>query len=140
MRKEVILALVIGIIIGAVVLFGIRLANSSATPRRPEPTTPLVSPTTAPQPANPLTITTPTNHAVVFSADLPIKGASLPDSTIIVVSEEDEKIIDADKSGHFETEIKLTGGENNILINAFSSDTLIASASIQIIYTTQTIE
>jgi len=142
MRKEVILALILGILLGGVILYGMKLANQSAspTPTGPDTTNTIPTPLPTPKIQTDLNIITPQNHAVVFSSTLPIKGTSRPDTTLIIVSEDDEKIIETTPQGQFETEISLVGGENNILINSFSSDTLIASASIQIIYTTSKIE
>jgi len=143
MRKEVIFALILGSLLGGIILYGIKLANDAASLPDQEIITEnkTTSPSPTPKAIEPgLTITTPENHAVVFESTLSLIGNSSPNSTIVIVSDADEKIIDTDSNGKFDTTLKLIGGENNILISSFSSDTLIASASIQIIYTTTVIE
>lgn len=141
MRKEVIFALIIGVLIGGVFLYGIKLANSSALLPASEPVTKNDLPQPTPtQSVNQIKIVTPEDHAVVFESILPIKGSTVPGSTVVIVSDDDEKIIDTDNNGSFDTTISLTGGENNILISAFSQDTPLASVSMQIIYTTNVIE
>jgi len=142
MRKEVIFALILGSMLGGVILYGINLANKSAS-LNPQPITETTSPKT-PQTTPPITpdliIATPQNHAVVFESELTIKGSSKPGSTIVIVSDEDEKIIDTDDNGSFDTTVELLGGENNILVSSYLSSTPIASASLQIIYTSNVIE
>jgi len=142
MRKEVIFALILGSMLGGVILYGINLANKSAS-LNPQPTTETTSPQTpqvTPSITPDLTIITPQDHAVVFESKLPIKGSSRPGSTIVIVSDEDEEIIDTDNNGSFDATIELLGGENNILISSYLSNTPIASASLQIIYTSNVLE
>ena len=142
MRKEVIFALILGSLLGGIILYGIKLANNAASSPSQLETSPTTKTQVTPVPkaAEDLIISTPENHAVFFESTIPVKGSSLPGSTIVIVTEDDQKIIDADSNGSFDTTIELIGGENNILVNSFMSDTLIASASIQVIYTTTVIE
>ncbi len=142
MRKEVIFALILGSLLGGIILYGIKLANNAASlsnQGEPQEDNRVVTNPT-PKIQDGISIITPEDHAVVFESLLPVKGTSKPGSTIVIVSDDDEKIIESDENGNFETEIDLVGGENNILFGSYSSDTFIASASVQIIYTTTVIE
>lgn len=140
MRKEVIFALILGVLLGGVILYGINLANKAASLNS---TGKMVSPQpqgqTTPQPEPALSILTPDDHAVVFDSNLPIKGTTKPNATVVITGENDEKIVTADVNGAFETSYDLEGGQNIININAFLSDTPVATASIEVVYTTSKI-
>ena len=143
MRKEVITALILGILLGGVILYGIKIANQAATiPDKNTVERKLSSPSPTPQTiANTTTnIVTPKDHSVAFESVIPVKGSGKPNTTVIIASEEDEKIITLGPDGVIDTTIELSGGENNLLFSTFVSDTLIASSSIQVIYSTSVIQ
>lgn len=137
MRKEVIFAIILGLILGGVILYGIQLANSSAqkaaisSTNQPTPTA-SVSPT----PTASLVITSPQDHSVINTSTIKITGKSLPNSAIALISSEDDILVTADTSGNFNADFKLTGGENVIEISALSPDQKIETTKISVIYTT----
>ncbi len=148
MRKEVLLALIIGGIIGGVILYGIKIANQAVSqngiqledPNKPTSTlSNSLSPT--PTSANIITLEGISNHSVIFTPQIKLTGKSTKPNTIITItSEEDEVLTTSDSNGNFSSDFKLVGGENNITINEILSDTLISTISIQVIHTTNPIE
>lgn len=144
MRKEVIFAIIIGLFLGLVILYGIQLANqstkkatgSSVTPTQEETT----SPTPTPNIAQGIIIISPQNHAVVNTNSVRIVGKTVANSTVAISDSEDDILINADKDGSFSTDIKLTGGANIINITSLKPDLTTDTAKITVIYTTAKID
>lgn len=140
MRKEIILAIVLGVILGVVIIFGVNLANqSSSTPDLPDNQ---ASPTTqiTPTPTPTLQIMSPLDNSVSFEDNLTLTGKTKPDVWVAIIWEEDEAIIKADESGQFKQEIDLIGGENIIEITASDGQGYQESTEITVIYTTAEIK
>ena len=138
MRKEVLLAIIFGVILGGIILYGINLANKSVSEISATPTPAIgnqISPT--PDTANQtLQILSPSDNSVLFDAATTIKGIAKPGSHIAISTESDDFLTDTDSSGNFSTDIKLISGENNIKVVAVDSNEATSSAEITIIYTT----
>jgi len=134
MRKEIILAIILGIILGGVIIFGINLAN-----RRPAadlaPALSMQSPT-PPSPSPTLQITSPLNNSVSFQDSLTLTGKTLADAWIALIWEDSQTIIQADETGNWEQEINLVGGENIINITTSNGQDYQESTEITVIYTT----
>lgn len=140
MRKEVLLAIIIGVILGAVILYGLKIANESATPATPEETqTSQTITTPTPTPTNTLTIDNPTDHFVSFEKNLTLTGRATPQTNLAITSEGADDIVTADDSGKFTSELSLVLGENPITISAFFPDGTQTVQTLNVIYTTSTI-
>ena len=137
MRKEVIFAIILGLILGSVILYGVQLANSS-TQKAAVNSNNQVTPTTTVVPTQTasLVITSPQDHSVVNTDTIKIAGKSFPNSSIALVSSEDDTLVATDASGNFSFDFKLTGGENIIEITTLSPEQKTETAKISIIYTT----
>ena len=140
MKKEVLLAIIIGFAIGLIITFGIYTAKKAlnqypnATQATPTPTP--VSTT----PSHTLTITQPETETVHDQDTLTLTGTTSPDSIVTIFTEEDETIVSADSTGKFSAPIKLIGGANDITVTAITSDGLTATAELTLVYSTVTIE
>lgn len=143
MRKEVIFAIILGLILGGVILYGIQLANESAqraaaTATNPAPTaTPSASPTAS---ATNLTIISPQNNSVVTTGSIKIVGRTSPKADVAIQSSEDDILVTADESGNFSADFSVSGGENIIQITSLSPDQKQESLTLTIIYTTAKID
>ena len=150
-RKELVLAITLGALLGFSITAAIWLAKEKRLPfswPQSEEKTVTVTPkettetTTSPTPSPNqkrkifLKITEPENEAVVNQEELLIKGETLPQATVIIVWEEGEDILLANDQGQFETEITLVGGENEIEISAYDDDGNQASEVLTITYST----
>ena len=136
MRKEIILAIVLGVILGVVIVFGINLANQSANNTDlPNQTT---SPTTqlTPTPTPTLQITSPLNNSVSFEETITLTGKTMQNAWVALIWEDDETIIKSDETGIFEQEINLVGGENIIKVTASDGLSYQEETEIIVIYTT----
>ncbi|MBI2010068.1 MAG: hypothetical protein HYS86_02695 [Candidatus Chisholmbacteria bacterium] len=135
MKKEVILAIVIGFAIGLLITFGIYTARTALenAPQNPSPQ-PSASPENSTQAG--LIITTPANEALVDTATIPLEGTATPEAIITIITPEGQQIITADSEGNFATEIELAGGANEIQISAFTPEGLKTEVSLTVVYST----
>jgi hypothetical protein len=142
MKKEVIIAIVLGFALGLVITFGIWTANRAIQEKAKTPTPPTNAPTpqeetpTPTTPELPLTISEPADNTISSKEKITLSGSTSPEAIVVIFDEENEKIIEADKEGQFESEITLTGGPNRITIKAFDDSGNEAEASLNIIYST----
>lgn len=145
MRKEVILAIIFGGILGGVILYGINLANNSVQSNNPQAITtptPLI-PSSAITPAptsSALNITYPENHSVFFENSTTLKGTTTPNANVVVLTEANEVITTADNNGSFSSPVDLIAGENQITVTSYDTKDASTSASISIIYTSNKID
>lgn len=136
MRKEVLFAVIFGIILGAIILFGISLANNSVNSLNLNQSTA----TPSSEPANPpvkktFEITSPQNHAVLTEKVITLYGRALPGSTLAVVSESDDLIIESSPEGTFSAQLNLIAGENTLTVTTLLKDNLTETQSITVIQT-----
>ena len=138
MRKEIILAIILGIILGGVIIFGINLANKSATTSLPNQALPEQNLDEA-TPTPTLQIISPENNSVSFQDTLTLTGQTLANAWIAIIWEDSETITQSNESGNWQQEISLVGGENIIKITATDGADYQESMNLTIIYTTANI-
>lgn len=147
MRKEIILAIIIGITLGFGLMTLVRLNKQqiklsflpSTTQQKATPTpqtTPTPSPTPTPEEKIFLKILEPEDETVVNTPRLTIKGETTPLATVVVIWEEGEDILVADEKGEFETEIELVGGTNDIQISAYDEENNSVEKLLTVTYST----
>lgn len=138
MRKEVILAIIIGFGLGLVITFGIWTANKAIKETAPTKEAPLeeAEPTATPAPEVSLTVLSPQNNTVYDEETLTVSGQSAKEAIIVIIYEEGEKILEADENGNFETEIDLIGGENLVEIAAYDLEGNEVSQTFTVVYST----
>ena len=138
-RKEVLLAIIIGFALGLVITFGIWTANrvmkekketSSVTPE----VTMEVQPTPSPTTAFNLEIISPEDESLLNEAEITLVGKTQPGAMVVVVSEQKEEIVEADKDGNFELQITLISGTNEISITAFSQEGEEVTKTLRLVY------
>src|SRR3989344_766491 len=115
MRKEIIVVTITGIFLGILVAFGVWRAN------------------------NALRVNSSDNSKGLFSAKLspsptPNNGFSL---TIAKPEETEDCVVAADSQGVFELEVELTGGVNQILIDAISDNGEENQRQLNVIYSSE---
>jgi len=137
MRKEVIYAVIFGVILGTVILYGINLANNSATSLNQNSDSPTpsanISNTPTPLPSE-LTISYPLDHAVIQENSVVVKGSAKPQSQVAVIGESDEIIVETGTDGTFSAKIALIGGENVITVTSIDKELKTTESSISVIY------
>ncbi len=139
MKKEVLIAIIIGFALGLLITFGIWTANkailtkSEAQPEEKEAKE-IVEPT--PPIGFTLNILSPQDEALIDTNKAEIKGSSVAAAIIVIAAENEEKIIEADENGSFATEVSLVRGINEITITAFNQEGEKTSQTLNVVYST----
>lgn len=139
MRKEVLIAIIIGFVLGLVITFGVWTANKAmkegpTTAQLPEETQ--QTPTPSPTLGIDLEISSPTDNAVSDKEKVDVAGKTSPAATVVILFQEGEKIIEADNNGNFSTEITLVGGNNEITISSIDSQGKEITKTISVVFST----
>lgn len=137
MRKEVLIAIIIGFGLGLVITFGIWTANKALKETVPTTTpTEEVEVTPTPTPTLELVITSPENNTISEEEIIEVSGQTVPRAIIAITYPEGEKLLEADEDGSFSTEISLIGGDNLIEISAFNDEGDEATKTLTVVYST----
>ena len=151
MRKEVVLAVLMGFVLGLVIaggifLFGksgIRLSSSPTVSSlssltRISPSLPTGSQVPLISPASPITLTlaSPEDESIVKEDKVSVEGKTAPSATVSLIYENGESLITADEDGNFSESVPLIGGANEITITAFGEEGNEATQTVTVVYTT----
>jgi len=139
MRKEVILAIVGGVVLGLLVIGGLWWTNKATTEESLNITpTPVLEqpPTLTSAPSLSLEIISPEDESIIEEEKITLEGETAPESVVVVIYPEGENIVEADEEGNFETEITLVGGANEIKITAYDEEGNQAEKNLTLVYST----
>jgi len=151
MRREAVLAIVIGFSVGIIISAGLLLGRKNIRqkinlrwPTKRTEEMPLPTPThqvgeeaiTIPKTPVALTITFPEDESIINEEKIVLTGETTPEAIISIVYEEGEALGEADENGDFSFEIPLIGGTNEITITAYNLKGEEASKTITVVYTT----
>jgi hypothetical protein len=135
MRKEVLWAIVAGIILGLIVAFGVYRINSSISGNKNHNIS-LSTPT--PKPATPgefkIVLDKPSDNDVVTQDVVTVSGLTKSLSWITISGEDGDYIIQSDGSGVFSQDVDLVPGINQIKITAFESAGGKSATNVLVIY------
>lgn len=139
MRKEVLIAIIIGFALGLVITFGIWTTNQalkkSAT-EKPTPVEEVVSPTPILEEKFSLVLHSPENNSISVEETIEVSGETAPSAIIVILYQEGEKILEADEKGEFSTEVALAGGSNEITVSAYNQEGDEISQTLTVVYST----
>jgi hypothetical protein len=144
MKKEVFLAVTLGVSLGFIVTFGIWKARAAlktipttAESQEPTPTNSPDLPTpTSSQTSVKLVVTQPKENDLVNVDTILITGESIPSARIVILYEEGELVLSADDNGRFSGEISLVGGANEISVLAFDNSGKESRQDLTLVYST----
>ena len=142
MRKEVLVAIIIGFGLGLVITFGIWTANkalkntSTDSVETPAPLEEEIETTPIPIPTLELLVTSPENNIISEKATIEVVGQTVAKAIISIIYPDGEKLLETDEDGNFSTEISLVGGDNQIKISAFSNEGDEVSKTLTVVYST----
>lgn len=142
MKKEVIIAILVGLVLGLIITFGIYTANQAV--KKQNQTTNLPSngahPSPSPIAAGKLEITEPEDNLVVNQSKITVSGITEAKNAVAVLTEESEQLILADEEGVFSTEVVLVSGANEIKIITMDKNNQKQEKFLTIVYSTAKIE
>lgn len=141
MRKEVLIAIIIGFALGLVITFGVWTANRAIKETAPQEEGPaeeveVEEPTPTPIPQLSLTITAPKDNSISNEEKIEVSGKTAPQAIVVILYQEGEKILEADEKGSFDTEITLAGGANEIEISAHDQEGNETTQILTVVYST----
>lgn len=139
MRKEVILAIIIGFALGLVITFGIWTANKALTKNKtqtPDQETTTQVDVVTPTPSFFLEVSSPEDQSLSNEAKITLSGKTQPGATVVVAYETAEDIVDADENGAFASNITLVAGTNEIIITAFDANGNQVNKTVNVVYST----
>jgi hypothetical protein len=135
MRKEVILAIILGLILGAVIVAGYWRANSTKQKPAPDAT---VSPTPSVSSSQELLTLTAPQEGDIFNAPVAtISGTTLPTARVVIAGPNDEVFVKPSANGYFSQEITLDGGANKIQVAAIDASGQRSDKIIHLVFTTE---
>lgn len=140
MRKEVLIAIILGFALGLIITFGVWSANKAMReketaklaeePTPPAQTTPTVNPTFS------LVILSPEDESLQSQEKIILSGTTEPEAIVMIIGEVGEIITEADDKGQFASEIKLENGTNEITITATNTEGEEANKTLHLVYST----
>ncbi len=139
MKKEVLIAIIIGFGLGLVITFGIWTANKNMKNPAPiETPTPVPeeTPIPTPLPEFSLKVNSPENNSVSDQGQIEVSGLTAPGAVVVLLYQEGEKILETDPQGQFAAEIALAEGANEIKVSAYDQEGHEASKTLSIVYST----
>lgn len=141
MKKEVWLAIFLGLMVGILISLGIYIANRALKTKRLSSNIPQTTSLSSPLPSpSSLIINEPENNLVFKVNEATISGQAKPEATIAILAENQEDLLMADKQGFFSTKISLISGLNEIKIVAIDNNANQEEKIIQLVYSTTKIE
>ncbi len=145
MKKEVLLAIIIGITLGLIIMAGVKFNSiksfitsdeKQATIADAVSPTPTSTITPTPKSTYAISIISPENESIIETSSFDLIGKTSPLSTVVIIAEEDEIILQSGPQGEFETSVDLIGGENIIEITSYDSQGGEAKTNLTLTYTT----
>ena len=118
MRKEVLIAVVAGSLLGLTIAFGVWRANVALSPKIESkgPT-----PTASQNQVNGLTIATPDAFEVALQSPISIAGITSFNYLVVISAEDEDYFLTPLEDGSFDAKVELIPAANQVVIAAFDS-------------------
>jgi hypothetical protein len=137
MKKEVVIAILLGLCLGLIVTFGVWTANQAAKDRKTRQTVEVIQTSPTPAAHIQLSINSPQNNLVLTTDKVKVNGQAQPGSVIVLSSDENDVFTQADEGGFFSTTFPLVKGSNDITITSIDSNNQTQEKKLTIVYTTE---
>lgn len=135
MRKEVLVAIIVGTTLGLLVAFGVWRANKAIAPQQQvvaEKEVKIEEPL-----QDSLAVTEPESGVVVSEDKITVKGSAQPGSTVVLLFNAGQIILQPDEQGDFEQEVELEGGANEIRIISYDQEGNKQEKTVVVVYSTE---
>lgn len=144
MRKEILLAIVVGVIVGLAITFGIYTVRQqffqNQTPSAIEESRLGGTGIPTPTPTSTLNIQQPKQDLLTAQDTVQVVGRALPNSYIVILAVDEEYITTADQDGDFSQEVALEAGGNKLTIIATTSNGEQETVIRNVVYSTIDLE
>jgi len=137
MRKEPIIAIILGSLIGLGMAFFVwQTTKKQPSQTFPEPTSQSQKDSPTVVSSDGISIVEPLSLGVYTETSITVSGITQPNAYVAVASTEDISFVRSDDQGDFITEITVEGGYNTIHVWGFKDDSF-AQADINVVYSSQ---
>ena len=137
MKKELSLAVLIGLILGLIITYGVYRARRAEQETAVQTTESIAGQVEGePLASNQvITLSSPADESVQTFPEIKIAGTTKPNIFVIIFIGEDEFITTADNTGNFAIEGKLTAGGNVISVQTLDEEGQVNKIERVVIYT-----
>ena len=137
MKKELSLAVLIGLILGLIITYGVYRARRAEQETAVQTTESIAGQVEGePLASNQvITLSSPADESVQAFPEIKIAGTTKPNIFVIIFIGEDEFITTADNTGNFAIEGKLTAGGNVISVQTLDEEGQVNKIERVVIYT-----
>lgn len=125
MRKEILLAVLIGISLGLLITFGVYQSRQNVSDSQNNQTQDLVKSAMLDEGSennSQLALTSPEDELLTGSRRLIVSGATGANNFVVIFVNNEETITHADESGNFSIEVELNEGANIIVVQSLDED------------------
>lgn len=136
MRKEIIFAILAGLVLGVIIAFGVWRANTVLKSETSDGSIETLNDSSLSSQSSGLTVASPETDDVITESPILVSGLTQPNSWVILSGETEDYILQADTSGNFEQEVALAGGVNQIIIRSVSEDQA-KETILRVVYSTE---
>lgn len=144
MKKEVLIAVIAGLILGLIITFGIYTANRSleqANQKKKAESQSTTVPTPPTTPTNKtLEITSHQNFDLIDQSGQTISGIAWSEAVVALMTESDNQLVQANQDGIFTFQTKLIKGFNEITVIASDETNTNQTQNLILTYSTHEIE
>ncbi len=137
MRKEVIVAILLGLSLGLIVSYGVYRARKSlqTSDTSSQQTDNGASPNPSASPHTSLVLVSPDDESIQTTKDVKVTGTTLPNALVVIFVNDKENITNADSSGNFSIETELQPNANVITVRSIDEDGNTAEEKRTVIFT-----
>ena len=123
MKKETIIAILVGLSLGLFITYGVYQAKTGISPESDKDQK-ILSLTPVPENefSGELVLNSPKNEIIQEDSSISVSGTTLPSSFVVIFVDNKETITSSDESGNFSMEISLENGLNIITITVLDEN------------------
>ncbi len=140
MRKEILLAIFVGMSLGLMITFGIyQSQQNSTTKQNTDSNRAIINPTstssaTIENSNAELVINSPEPNLLSQENEIIVSGMSNPDSFIVIFVNDQEYITNADEAGNFSSKVTLEEGGNLLTVTSLDEEGRQVEKQLSVIY------
>lgn len=138
MRREVVIAIILGVGLGVLVAFGVWRANLALNSKNPlsSPQAQVLQNQDSQNSSN-LIVLQPEVDSVTSTASVIVKGSATPKAIVAISTNTDNEIVQAGLDGSFEKEVSLSGGPNEIIVKSYDEQGNESQQKLTVVYSTE---
>ena len=139
MRKELIIAIIVGIGVGLAIAFGFYRANTAlrSSPSNPSSSNKVQNDSQKAHSETKTTLARPKQNGVVSVSPTLVSGITNPNAWITISGEDEDYIFQAGATGAFEQEVDLASGVNQIILTVFDEKGDKNVQNLTLVYSTE---